>query len=472
MKTLKNAWTQYLSLITLSLTFLSNPSLLHGQQGDPSAPLHVQLTTEEQLTPLFLGHIVDDNSGFDSLYLQKLEAVLQFDLANNGSTQLLPSSPEKERLLKGTHFDDFGVAATWNSSGITHIVKVKVKEGKIEAKLFTTATRQLKAINALSLTGNLNQDRRQIHRLADTIHRALFGIEGIASTRILYTFKYPASKPGKVEWLSEIWEADYDGANARKVSSDDSGYCIAPCYIPPKSNCQSAAFLYVSYKNGQPKIYLSSLHGEGCGRLNYLRGNQLMPTVSRQRDQIAFISDVAGNPDLFIQEFNAESGPVGKPRQIFTTRQATQGTPTFSPDGKKIAFVSNKDGNPRIYLMTIPAAGVELKDIKPTLISRTNRESTAPSWSPDGSKLAYCARQGKERQIWIYDFNSDEEWPLTEGTMDKENPSWAPNSMHLTYNTRGKENADLYLININQRKPIKISSGRGEKRFPNWEPRS
>jgi TolB protein len=454
-----------------AFTAMLIPTYLQCQQTD-SEPMLVHLTTEQQLWPIYITPFIDKNSGFDSSYTSKLEKVLQFDISHNGFTQLVPASSSKTRIANVSDFNDFGKAAEWISSGISYVVKVEIKDKKITAKILQTNSNSIKAIDSLPLTGNLNQDRRQIHLLADTIQTALFGIEGIASTRILYTFKYPISNPSKPEWNSEIWEMDYDGANTRKISDDSSGYCITPCHLPAKAGFQSAAFLYVSYKNGQPKIYMASLKEGTAIRFNYLRGNQLMPTVSRQRDKIAFISDIAGNPDLFFQEFNPETGPVGKPRQLFTARGATQGSPSFSPDGKQIAFVSNKDGSPRIYTLAITAAETKLKDVKPRLITHTNRESTAPCWSPDGSKIAYCARHGSERQIWIYDFVSNEEWQLTSGSGDKENPSWAPNSLHLTYNTTGKNNADLYIININQRIPEKISAGNGEKRFPSWEPRS
>jgi len=64
-------------------------------------------------------------------------------------------------------------------------------------------------------------------------------------------------------------------------------------------------------------------------------GSPINPCETR----IAFISDITGNPDLFLQDFSPEKGPIGKPRQIFTTHQATQGSPTFSPDGKRIALL-------------------------------------------------------------------------------------------------------------------------------------
>jgi TolB protein len=366
--------------------------------------------------------------------------------------------------------NDPGIAREWKNVNALYVVKIQIREKQLEASLLSVSANSLKTFEGFSLSGELSQDRQQLHQLADALVKSLFGTSGIASTHLLYTRKYRIENLNK--WNSELWECDYDGANARKVLDDQSGYCVTPIYIPPKPGYQSSMFFYVSYRKGQPKIYLGSLISGAGQQLTHLRGNQLMPAISPQRDKIAFISDITGNPDLFLQDFSPEKGPIGKPRQIFTTHQATQGSPTFSPDGKRIAFVSNKDGSPRIYVLDIPPPETKLKDIKARLISRINRESSAPCWSPDGTKLAFCARNGDDRQIWIYDFQRDEEWQLTESGGNKENPSWAPNSLHLFYNSTGKQNAELFLINLNDQRPIKILDEiRGEKRFPSWEPR-
>lgn len=453
-------------LLTVSIPYAAYPAT----NAEP--PLIVNLSTNQQLQPLFLAQFIESNSGFSPAYIEKLERVLQFDLGHSGYFQLLDPTPERVLLANSKALNDRGIAMDWKNLNALYVIKIQIREKQLEASLLSVNTNSLKSFEGFSLSGELSQDRQHIHQLADAIVKALFGTPGIASTHILYTRKYRVENLNK--WNSELWECDYDGANARMILDDQSDYCVTPIYVPPKPGYQSSMCLYVSYKKGQPKIYLTSLITGAGQRLTPLRGNQLMPAISSQRDKIAFISDITGNPDLFLQDFSPEKGPIGKPRQIFTTHQATQGSPTFSPDGKRIAFVSNKDGSPRIYVLDIPPPQTKLKDIKARLISRINRENSAPCWSPDGTKLSFCARAsgGEPRQIWIYAFESDEEWQLTENGGNKENPSWAPNSLHLVYNSTGQQNAELFLINLNDPHPIKILEElRGEKRFPSWEPR-
>lgn len=449
-----------INFFVLACIFLQT-HLLHSTENT----LYVKLETETSLSPLYLVNFYEVNSGFSRQYLSQLQDVLRFDLHHNGSNYVLEPHQDIEKIA-GTSFDHVPAIQALKTHGVHYFVKGKIQDKKISLSVLTLNNASLKKVENITLTGNLNEDRLKIHQAADTIHKTLFGEEGIAATRFLYTVKKQLENK---KWVSEIWEADYDGANAKPLVQNEE-YCVTPTYFPPKPGYTSGGIYYVSYKTGQSKIYISSLKDHKCQRFSLLKGNQLMPAISKQRDQVAFISDYTGNPDLFLQKLTPEGLIVEKPRQIFSAKHATQGSPSFHPSGKKIAFVSNKDGSPRIYMMDIPPLNAKKEDLKVQLITKHNRENTAPAWSPDGKKLAFCAMTEGIRQIWIYDFELHQEKQLTFGGNNKENPTWAPNSLHLIYNTTGN-GSELYLVNLNQATPVKISKGPGEKRYPSWEPK-
>lgn len=411
----------------------------------------VHLSTETRLEPLFFSPFNVKNSSLSPSYLDRLRKIFVFDFNYNGWSQLIKDSKAKAR----------------------YILDVDINGNELSAKLSGTLSSGVKKAGPITITENLESDRRKIHQIADALYKSMTGEQGVATTKLLYTITLPNTDPTyKSKQMAEIWECDWDGGNQRQVTHDKR-FAVTPCYLPPKHGYTPGTFFYVSYQIGQPKIQIGSLKDGSSERFSTLRGQQLMPAVNRQRDLVAFVSDIQGNPDIFVQPYDPQSGGVDAPRQVYATVNGTQGSPTFSPNGKQIAFVSNKDGNPRIYTMNIPSEGTLVKDMKPKLISKHCKESTSPSWSPDGTKLAYSAMCEGIRQIWIYDFATKEETQLTYGSLHKENPTFAPDSLHIAFNTNadGNSGCELYIVNLNQNEVVKVSSGPGEKRFPNWEPR-
>jgi TolB protein len=436
---------------------------LSAQQMEVEDEIRVHLSTDQRLQPLYLGSFQAEGSSLEASYLEILEGTLHFDLDHNGSTKVLPRNREKEELISKRELERVFNAKLWRDWGVAYVIKTSLSDKKLSLHLFSVESGSLKHFGEVELTGLVNQDRRQIHKIADRLHKALFDVEGVANSRILYSVQVKSSQEGS-PWISEIWECDWDGANAHQVTREGS-YGVTPVFLPANPHFATDRFLYVSYKKGQPKIYIASIK-EGKGeRFIDLRGNQLLPAISPKRDKIAFICDVGGRTDLFVQPFHPENGELGKPVQLFSYPNSTQASPTFSPDGSKIAFVSDKDGAPRVYV--IPALQ-SAKRANAVLLTKKNRESSCPAWSPDGKKLAYSARTDGVRQIWIYDFESKEERQLTEGSGNKENPVWAPDSLHLVFNSTGVASSELYLVNLNQPEAVKITQGPGKKHYPAW----
>lgn len=395
-----------------------------------SEEIEVMLPTQAILSPV---SVVTKNEGFafSANYLSTLESILIFDLNHNGYTSV--------------------------SEKASFTFKINAVEKKLIVEI--TSDKIAKKFDPIVLSGSLNSDRRIIHKFADNFLNLFLKKEGIASSKILYSLVVPSQEKSK--WISEVWICDYDGANNRQITHEGK-YCVHPLFIPNSNNL----FLYVSYKTGQPKIYLSDLNCSFSKLLVSLRGNQLLPSISKNGDKVAFICDASGRPDLFLKKLDGKSE---LPKQIFSYASATQASSSFSPDGSKIAFVSDKDGSPRIYVInTEMEYNRKRADCK--LITIKNRENVSPSWSPDGTKLAYSAKVDGVRQIWIYDFQKDEEWQLTIGNGNKENPIWAMDSLHIIYNTEDKDISELYIVNLNQPNAFKISNGPGRKRFPVWEP--
>ena len=385
--------------ILLLLTAIA-PFAAFAAVGEESQEIRVHLATSNPLQPVYIGKIQAQNSAFDAAYLTQLENILSYDLNYNGSTKVAQRSAEKEQLISAKDNAAAFNSSSWRNFGVSYALRCQLTDRALTVSTLNTQTGTVKTFTDIPLNGDLNGDRRQIHKLADSIHKAFFNSDGVASSRILFAYQEKDPRPDGSEWLSEIWECDWDGANAKQITHDGS-YSVSPVIVPHNPRYNNDRFLYVSFKMGQPKIYIGSLKGGEGKRLIDLGGNQLLPAISPKRDKVAFICNRRGATDLFMQPFNPETGEVGKPAQLYSYPRSTQASPTFSPDGSKIAFVSDKDGGLRIY--TIPAI-VSEKRADARMITKQNRENSCPCWSADGTKLAYSAKTNGIRQIWIFDF--------------------------------------------------------------------
>ena len=427
--------------------------------------LQIELPTRSHVKPLYMSRIHTDPSEWDWRYFEELRAVLEFDLNQGGFASVLPIRQELEDTFDWSDLREKFNLSAWKKEHFPYVLAIEANQKQCVLTVVNIEQESVKKYPPISLSGRIETDRRAMHRLADAIHKDLFGTEGIASLRILYSQRIKNPTSVGLGWLSEIWICDSDGANARQLTHTH-GYCLSPGFLPKIG--EDPEFFYVFNDEGQSKIYRASLSKPQGELFVSLRGNQALPAISRQGTQLAFITDVAGRPDLFIQHLDLRRKMIGKARQIYSSPRATQASPTFSPNGKQIAFVSDRDGPPRIYLIDIPGAK-ETQRVKPRLLTTKNRENTSPAWSPDGKKLAYAAKTDGVRQIWIFDFETEQESQLTTGPEIKENPAWAPDNLHLLYNTETDSGSELYLIRCTNPQPILISKGPGQKRFGCWE---
>ncbi len=413
--------------------------------------IEVRLSTATPLKPMYIARFLPKETESNLPLLTALREVLVFDFNVGGFATVLPSRNEWEK-----EFDQ----ALWKREKVPYVVAITATDNALHATLFDIERSTSKRYSNIPLTGQIAVDRKAMHALADQMQGDVFGSQGIASLRLIYSER----KKQKNEWQSDLWIQDADGAN-RKQATLDHTYCITPSFFPHTAGLKDPPFYFVSYKGGQSKIYAASLNKKPQPLIE-LRGNQLLPAMNAKATQMAFIGDAAGRADLFLQTFDPQGQAVGKSRQLYSAPRATQASPTFSPDGKRVAFVSDKDGPPRIYWMDL-----EAKRARPQLITLKNRENISPAWSPDGKKLAFSAKSDGVRQIWIYDFETGEETALTTGPENKENPAWAPDNLHLAFNTDVNEEGQLFLIDLNAKKAVQISQGAGQKRFASWETR-
>lgn len=142
-------------------------------------------------------------------------------------------------------------------------------------------------------------------------------------------------------------------------------------------------------------------------------------------------------------------------------------------DVHRIAFVSNFEGQDAIYYADVSAIDDAIELLEWNRLTDSDRSEGSPSWSPDGSWIAFQRRtvSGSHRQIFVKNVDSGEELQLLCGTDNGWSPSWSPDSTQVAFSQSSEGENDLVAIDTNSgnRKSLKNRSGVSD-RDSKWSP--
>lgn len=104
-------------------------------------------------------------------------------------------------------------------------------------------------------------------------------------------------------------------------------------------------------------------------------------------------------------------------------------TPIISPDGRRIAVSYRQQDHWEVHVLNIDGSGRRRLTETPTkFIVAENRSwnNAAPTWSPDGSKLAFVTDRAGRWEIWVMNADGSDQRPMF--------PAEINNRLQLSYN--------------------------------------
>ncbi len=116
---------------------------------------------------------------------------------------------------------------------------------------------------------------------------------------------------------------------------------------------------------------------------------------------------------------------------------ANDQNPSWSADGTKIAFTSGPAGVAQIWTMNADGSG------------RTNVSNNAfndydPSWSPDGTKLAFTRETG---QIYTMNANGTSQTNISNNGSSDQDPAWSPDGTKIAFDSNRTGVASIFTMN-------------------------
>jgi len=227
---------------------------------------------------------------------------------------------------------------------------------------------------------------------------------------------------------TDIYVMDEDGTGITRVAGTEQSD-QAPVW-----SYDGSQIAFVSNRNGSWDIFVVGADGSGETALTSDAGDEEGPAWSPDGSKIAFSTDRDGQFEIYVM--NADGS---EPTNI-TNDPEDDFSPAWSPDGSTIAFSSYRDGDGEIYMMNADGSGV-------TQMTDNQADDSDPKWSPDGTRIAFVSDRDApppeetEPGTIVLTFVCDVFVMSADGT-DQERllaeqgsaaPSWSPDGTRIAY---------------------------------------
>jgi len=320
---------------------------------------------------------------------------------------------------------------------------------RIEMRLYNVAARH--ALLGREYTGSAANPRLYAHTMSDELHKAQVNLRGVARTKLAFVSdrnREPVAATVEKRDVKEIYIADYDGANQRRITINRN-LNINPAWSP-----DGRSIAYTSYRSGLPDILISNIYAGTLDVITKNTAQNFLPQFSPDGTRLVFMSTRDGNSEIYVM--NRDGSDVRR----LTNNPAIDGSPTWSPTGTQIAFTSERTGTPQIYTMSTDGSGLR----------RISSETYADraTWSPPPfNEIAFTAKTGPGFDIKILSIATGETRQITFGEGTNESPVWAPNGRHLAFMSTRQGRSQVFTVDRDGRNLRQITR-EGNNTTPHW----
>lgn len=267
------------------------------------------------------------------------------------------------------------------------------------------------------------------------------------------------SGPSSVGWSPDSKEVVYSMAGSLWRQRLDSGTAeqltAGPGYdYQPDWSHDGRWIVYAAYYKDALELHALDLQTGKSRQLTSGGNVNVEPRFSPDGKRIAFVSTAYnGRFHIFAGDFS--NGALSNVQRLtgetrsplpryYYSQFDTEISPTWSPDGSELAFVSNRG---HIY----GSGGFWRMKAQPGAEARAiHYEETTwkarPDWSPHGTRLVYSSYLGRQwNQLWVIPANGGDAFPLSYGEYDNTAPRWSPDGQRIAFISNRGGNTSLWI---------------------------
>lgn len=292
--------------------------------------------------------------------------------------------------------------------------------------------------------------RRIAHIISDEVYKRITGEDGYFDSRIVYISEYgPAN--ARVKRLAIM---DQDGFNHRYLT-DEGTLVLTPRFSPTAQEVT-----YMSYKGGQPRVYLYNIDTGRQELLGNFPGMTFAPRFSPDGNKVIMSMSQNGNTDIFEMDLRTRQS------RRLTDHSGIDTAPSYAPDGRQVTFESDRGGTQQLYVMDAGGGNVRR-------ITFGDGRYANPVWSPRGDLIAFTKMLKGQFYIGVIRPDGTGERLITQA-YHVEGPSWSPNGRVLTYfkeskSGSGGRSAQIYTVDLTGYNERNLQTPKGGS-DPAWSP--
>jgi Tol biopolymer transport system component len=223
--------------------------------------------------------------------------------------------------------------------------------------------------------------------------------------------------------------------------------------LPPLSGSGGGVIAFQSDRDRQDEIYVMNADGSDQRLLiSNLRALDSMPDWSPDGGKIALASRDRGRDfEICVVSVTDDLTAIdGKTALRLTDNDFDDLHPTWSPDGSQIAFFSERDGYSEIYVIDVDGAGERQ-------LTDNDVNDKDPAWSPDGTQIAFISRRDGDYDIYVMQADGGDQRPLTDNDTNEWSPAWSPDGTQIVFASDLDNERHLYVMGADGSSPRRLT---------------